>query len=148
MVKAASAEWVDDNVGSLVVENLLDGSDSREQSDSTCYHTTGIRGPDFGKPYANFSIINPMKVARVEVLTRNYPQMARDPLYSLINMRVFSCYGDLDCQECPMEDKASLSENTFWVHYLCSYEQADLVVLTNDLSYHVIACEVKAFGYP
>ena len=146
-VKAASPEWVDDNFppGTLAVTNVLDGSASRNQDDRTCYHTATL---EHEKPYANFSISNPMRMARVEILTRDHPGQARHPVGSLINMRVFTCSTDADCNECPMEDKDSLSDNTHWVHYLCNYNLTHLLVLTHDPSYYLMACEVQAFGYP
>ena len=151
-VKSASTEWVDGSYpqGDLGVTNLLDGSDSRDLTDKTCNHTmnTAVRGPDYGRPCANFSITNPMRVARVEVLTRVYAGYGRDPLWSIINLQVFTCYGKSECNECPMENRDSLNDNSAWVHFICNGQLANLIVLTNDIAYHLIACEVQAFGLP
>ncbi len=151
-MKFASPEWVDGNFppGGLGVMNLFDGSDSRDVFDKTCYHTMDVaaRSQDYGKPFANFSITNPMKVERVEVLTRHHPGHARNPLSGIISLQVLTCNGLANCSECSMEDKDSLSDDTAWVHFTCDNGEANQLVLTNDYSYHIIACELQAFGYP
>ena len=151
-VNAASPAFTSDQyaAGFFEVEHLLDGSESRFMADKTCYSTVlaDERATGNGKPFANFSIVNPMKVFRVEVLARDFSGFARDPLWGIISLQVLVCSGETSCIECPMEDNDSLDDNTDWIHFFCPDVEANLLVLTNEPSYYVIACEVRAFGYP
>ena len=87
-----------------------------------------------------------MKLADVQVLSRDAPGYARADPYGIIVLQVLACE-DEACIECPMVDKASLNDATEWVHFDCDDVIANRVVLTSAPTKYVIACEVQANGY-
>ena len=151
-VKSASPAWVDANfvAGAFDAQHLLDGSASRNMYDGTCYHTINVdqREPGAETPSVVFTIDNPMKLSHVDVLTRELAGYSRDPVFGIISLQVFGCVTITECNECVMKDADSLNDATDWVLFSCGEILANYVLLTNEPSNYVIACELRAFGYP
>ncbi len=145
-----SRQWTDVNfpAGSFTCEHLIDGDLSRDQTQKSCSHTIQAqnRVADESVPYANFSLTKPMKLAEVQVLSRDAPGWSRNDPFGIIVLQVLGCE-DEACTECPMVDKAGLNDATEWVHFDCDDVIANRVVLTSAPTRYVIACEVQANGY-
>ncbi len=143
-VTAATPFWD----GVFASEHLLDGNLNRNQDEKSCYHTiqVDLRPDNDRTPYVNFTLSSPMEVVRVLVVPRDYHDQT-DPILGVVDLRVLACNNPLECRECEMENKEAIRASTEKVVFDCERAETNLLVLTNDDTAHVIACEVMAYGY-
>ena len=146
-MKAATPIWPDPHAP-YAPKNVLDGNLDRKQEDGSCYHAQQVDARPAGAktPYLNLTLADEMKLSRVEVVPRATGP-ATDPVWGVIALKVLACETESECSECQMENKAALQPSTESVIYNCKGASTNLLVLTNEPTAYVIACEVMAYGY-